>query len=138
MRFTRFGQDLYAVGCSERAAIVAGVKVVRIKSIAFAISALFAGFAGLLFLSQTGYSSPAMANSYLLPAIVGVVVGGTAISGGVGSVGAAIIGSLIAVMVRLGTVMVGLSPAYQQILFGLMVLISVSLTIDRAKIGIIK
>ncbi|WP_216332447.1 ABC transporter permease [Rhizobium sp. X9] len=138
MRFTRLGRDLFAVGSSERAALVAGVKVGRVKAIAFAISSVFAAVAGLMFVSQTGYSSPAMANNYLLPAIVGVVVGGNAVSGGVGGVGCALIGGLIAVMVRLGTVMLGLNPAYQNILFGVMVVVSVALTIDREKIGIIK
>ncbi|ACP21899.1 ribose ABC transporter, permease protein (plasmid) [Sinorhizobium fredii NGR234] len=138
LRFTRLGRDLFAVGSSERAALVAGVKVGPVKAIAFALSSFFAAGAGLMFLSQTGYSSPAMANNYLLPAIVGVVVGGNAISGGVGGVGCALIGGLIAVMVRLGTVMLGLNPAFQNILFGIMVLVSVALTIDREKIGIIK
>ncbi|MBY4592607.1 ABC transporter permease [Rhizobium redzepovicii] len=138
LRFTRLGRDLFAVGCSERAALVAGVKVGRVKAIAFALSSFFAAGAGLMFLSQTGYSSPAMANNYLLPAIVGVVVGGNAISGGVGGIGCVLIGGLIAVMVRLGTVMLGLNPAFQNILFGIMVLVSVALTIDREKIGIIK
>lgn len=138
MRFTRLGRDLFAVGCSERAALVAGVRIGRLKAIAFALSSFFAAGAGLLFLSQTGYSSPAMANNYLLPAIVGVVVGGNAISGGVGGIACALVGGLIAVMVRLGTVMLGLNPAFQNILFGVMVLVSVALTIDRQKIGIIK
>lgn len=137
-RYTRLGRDLYAVGASERAALVAGVKVVRVKMLAFAISAVCASLAGLLLLAQTMYSSPAMANNYLLTAIVGVVVGGTAISGGIGGVGCAILGGLIAVVVRIGTVIVGLNPAYQNIVFGVVVLVAVALTIDRQKIGIIK
>ncbi len=137
-RFTRLGRDLYAVGASERAALIAGVKIVRVKMLAFAISAVCASLAGLLLLAQTMYSSPAMANNYLLTAIVGVVVGGTAISGGIGGVGCAILGGLIAVVVRIGTVIVGLNPAYQNIVFGVVILVAVALTIDRQKIGIIK
>jgi len=138
VRYTRLGRDLYAVGASERAALIAGVNVMRVKMLAFSISAVCAALAGLLLLAQTTYSSPAMANSYLLTAIVGVVVGGTAISGGIGGVGCAILGALIAVVVRIGTVIVGLNPAYQNIVFGVVILVAVAATIDRQKIGVIK
>lgn len=136
--YTRLGRDLYAIGSSERAALIAGVKIVRVKMIAFAISSICASIAGLLLLAQTRYSSPAMANTYLLPVIVGAVVGGTAISGGIGGIGSALIGGTIAAVVRVGTVMVGLNPAFQNIAFGLVILVAVALTIDREKIGIIK
>lgn len=137
-RFTRLGRDIYAVGASERAALLSGVKVTRVKMIAFAISAICAAMAGLLLLSQTMYSSPAMANNFLLPTIVGVVVGGTSISGGMGGIGCALAGGLIAVTVRIGTVIVGLNPAYQNVVFGTVIIIAVASTIDRQKIGVIK
>ncbi|TGS71688.1 ABC transporter permease [Mesorhizobium sp. M3A.F.Ca.ET.201.01.1.1] len=137
-RFTRLGREIFAVGASERAALLSGVKTVRVKVSAFAISAICASVAGLLLLGQTGYSSPAMANNYLLPAVVGVVVGGTAISGGIGGIGCALIGGLIAGLVRIGTVIVGLNPAYQNIVFGVVIVIAVAITIDREKIGIVK
>jgi len=137
-RYTRLGRDVYAIGASERAALLSGVRTVRVRAVAFAISAACAAMAGLLLLSQTFYSSPAMANNFLLPAIVGVVVGGTAISGGVGGIMAAFFGGLIAVAVRVGTVIVGLEPAHQMIVFGLVILAAVSLTTDREKIGIVK
>lgn len=137
-RFTRLGRDIYATGASERAALLSGVRVRRVKMIVFAISAASAAMAGLILLSQTMYSSPAMANNFLLPTIVGVVVGGTAISGGTGGIGCALIGGLIASTVRVGTVILGLNPATQNIAFGLVILIAVAVTIDRSKIGIIK
>ncbi|MER9215963.1 ABC transporter permease [Mesorhizobium sp. M0663] len=137
-RFTRLGREIFAVGASERAALLSGVKTLRVKVLAFAISAICASVAGLLLLGQTGYSSPAMANNYLLPAIVGVVVGGTAISGGIGGIACALVGGLIAGLVRIGTVIVGLNPAYQNIVFGVVIVIAVAITIDREKIGIIK
>ncbi|CUX65248.1 Ribose ABC transporter, permease protein [Agrobacterium tumefaciens str. Kerr 14] len=138
MRYTRLGRDIYAVGSAERAAYLSGVRTTRVRVIVFAISGVCAALAGLLLLSQTSYSSPAMANNYLLPAIVGVVVGGVSISGGVGGIGSALIGGMIAVGVRLGTVIIGLNPAYQNIVFGIVILVAVALTIDREKIGIIK
>lgn len=137
-RFTRLGRDIYAIGSSERAAFLSGVRTLTVRVIIFAISSVCAALAGLLLLSQTSYSSPAMANNYLLPTIVGVVVGGTAISGGVGGILPSLIGGMIAVAVRLGTVLVGLDPAYQNIVFGVVIIVAVSLTIDREKIGIIK
>ena len=137
-RVTRMGRHIYAIGASERAAKMAGVRTERVKLIVFAISSICAAIGGLLLLSQTLYSSPAMANNYILPAIVGVVVGGTAISGGVGGIACALVGGLIAAVVRVGTVVVGLNPAFQDIVFGVVVLAAVALTIDRGKLGTIK
>jgi len=138
IRYTRFGRDLYALGSGERTAIMSGVDTVRIRCLVFALSALCAGIGGVLLSSITGFSSPGIAGNLLLLSIVGVVLGGTAISGGVGGIGAALVGGVITAWLRVITVMVGISPTTQNIVFGVMALIAVMLTTDRAKIGIVK
>ena len=138
IRYTRFGRDLYALGSGERTAIMSGVDTVRIRCLVFALSALCAGIGGVLLSSITGFSSPGIAGNLLLLSIVGVVLGGTAISGGVGGIGAALVGGVITAWLRVVTVMVGISPTTQNIVFGVMALIAVMLTTDRAKIGIVK
>ncbi len=138
MRWSRLGRDIYAVGASERAALVGGVDVILLKTGLFAASAVSGALAGLLLLAGTEYSSPGMANNYLLPVVVAVIIGGTSISGGVGSIVGALIGGLIVTGLRMGIVLAGFNPAFQSILFGLVVLAIVTATLDRNKIEVIK
>ncbi|HTJ91940.1 MAG TPA: ABC transporter permease [Pararobbsia sp.] len=138
LRYTRLGRDLYAIGSGERTAIMSGVNTIRVRCIVFALSAFCAGIGGVLLSSITGFSSPTIAGNLLLLSIVGVVLGGTAISGGVGGLGAALVGGAITAWLRVITVMVGVAPTTQNIVFGVMALIAVMLTTDRAKIGIVK
>jgi ribose transport system permease protein len=138
MRMTRFGRDIYAVGASERTAILSGVRTLRVRTLAFAISGAASALGGLLLLAQTSFSSPSFTGNLLLLAIVGVVIGGTAISGGVGGLSAGVIGGLIAAWLRVFTVVIGINPAAQGMVFGIMAIFAVALTTDREKIGVIK
>lgn len=138
MRLLPIGRRIYAVGAGERAALLSGVGTVKVRVFVFAMSGACAGLAALLLVAQTQFAGPDVADNLLLPAIAAVVVGGTAISGGVGGLAAALIGGLIVTVVRVGTVIVGLDPAVQNVVFGVGVIIAVALTTDRAKIGVIK
>lgn len=138
LRFTAFGRDVYAFGQSELASYISGVRRDLVRSIAFAISSACAALGGLMMLSQTLFANATVANGLLLPALVGVVVGGTAISGGIGGVVTSLIGGLIAVLIRVGTTISGLPPASQDVAFGIVILIAVALTTDRSKMGIVK
>lgn len=138
MRYLRLGRDIYALGTGERAAIMSAVNVVAVRTVIFAISAGCAAVAGLFLISITTFSSPTLAGNLLLLSIVGVVLGGTAISGGVGGLLPAVIGGLITSWLRIVTVIIGVQPTAQNIVFGLTALIAVALTTDRSKLGIIK
>ena len=135
---TSLGRRIYATGAGEAAAALCGVRVDRVRIIVFALSGACAALAAMLLVAQTGFSAPTLADNLLLPTITGVVVGGTAISGGVGSLWSALVGGLTVAAVRLGTVVLGFGPALQAILFGAGILVAVALTTDRRKIGIIK
>jgi ribose transport system permease protein len=138
MRFTRFGRDVFACGAMERTAAMSGVKTVLVRMFVFAISAGCAALGGMILLSMTMFSSPTLAGNILLLSIVGVVLGGTAISGGVGGLVSGVIGGLITAWLRVITVVLGLPPTTQYIVFGIVALIAVALTTDRSKIGVIK
>jgi ribose transport system permease protein len=138
MRYTRYGRDLYALGSGERTALMSGVNVLRVRCVTFALSSFCAAVGGVLLSSMTGFSSPTIAGNLLLLSIVGVVLGGTAISGGVGGLTAGLVGGLITAWLRVVTVVVGVAPTTQNIVFGVMALIAVTLTTDRSKIGIVK
>jgi len=138
LRYLRIGRDIYALGTGERAAIMSAVNVVAVRTFIFAISAGCAAVAGLFLISITTFSSPTLAGNLLLLSIVGVVLGGTAISGGVGGLFPAVVGGLLTAWLRIVTVIIGVQPTAQNIVFGLTALIAVALTTDRSKLGIIK
>jgi ribose transport system permease protein len=120
-----------------RPAYVSGVRRDLVWSFAFAVSSACASVGGLMLISQTLFAKRTAANGMLLPAIVSLVVGGTAISGGVGGVTASMVGGLFAILIRVGAIS-GLPPASQDVAFGIVILIAVALTTDRAKIGIVR
>jgi ribose transport system permease protein len=138
LRYTRFGRYTVAVGAGEPAALAAGVNVDRTKIIGFAISGTLAALAGVILAARLSSGSPSLANQLLLPAIAAVIVGGTAITGGLGSVGRTAIGALIISVVRIGMTFVGVNIFAENIVFGAMLIIAVAITIDRSKIAIIK
>lgn len=138
LRYLRLGRDIYALGTGERAALMSAVNVVAVRTIIFAVSAGCASVAGLFLISITTFSSPTLAGNLLLLSIVGVVLGGTAISGGVGGLLPGVVGGLITSWLRILTVIIGVQPTAQNIVFGLTALIAVALTTDRSKLGIIK
>lgn len=138
LRFTNLGRNIYAFGANEIAVYISGVRRDLVRSFAFAASAGCAALGGVMMISQTMFASATVAGSLLLPTLVGVIVGGTAISGGVGGVMSSLIGGLIAILIRVGVTISGLPPESQDVAFGITILIAVALTTDRAKIGLVK
>ena len=138
LKFTNLGRNIYAFGANEIAVYISGVRRDLVRSFAFAASAGCAALGGVMMISQTMFASATVAGSLLLPALVGVIVGGTAISGGVGGVLYSLIGGLIAILIRVGVTISGLPPESHDVAFGITILIAVALTTDRAKIGLVK
>jgi ribose transport system permease protein len=137
-RRTRFGRYSEAIGAGEAASYASGVKVDRQKVIAFTLSSAFAAFAGVILAGRLMSGSPTLANEQLLPAIAAVVVGGTAITGGVGNIWRTLVGALIIGVIRAGMTFVGVNIFAQQIVFGAVLIAAVAITIDRTKIPIVK
>ncbi len=135
---TPFGRLVRGIGAQERAVIASGIDVDRIKIAAYTLSGTMAGVAGVVMAARLGSGSPTLANEFLLPAIACIVVGGTAITGGVGSIWRTFVGALIVQVVRIGMTYVGVSVFAQQIVFGFILVISVAVTMDRAKVLVIK
>jgi ribose transport system permease protein len=135
---TRFGRYSAAIGAGEPAAYASGVKVSRQKVIAFVLSGGFAALAGVVLAGRLASGSPTLAAELLLPSIAAVVVGGTAITGGVGSIWRTLVGALIISVVRIGMTFLGVNIFAQNIVFGLVLIAAVAITIDRSKIPIVK
>lgn len=135
---TRFGRYSAAIGAGEPAAYASGVKVGRQKIFAFVLSAAFAALAGVVLAGRLASGSPTLAAELLLPSIAAVVVGGTAITGGVGSIWRTLVGALIISVVRIGMTFLGVNIFAQNIVFGAVLIGAVAITIDRTKIPIVK
>lgn len=138
LQLTPFGRLVRGIGAQERAVIASGIDVDRTKIAAFTLSGTMAGIAGIVMAARLGSGSPTLANEFLLPAIACIVVGGTAITGGVGSIWRTFVGALIVQVVRIGMTFMGVSVFAQQIVFGLILVAAVAITMDRAKVLVIK
>jgi ribose transport system permease protein len=137
-RYTRVGRYMYAIGGGEDLAALSGVRVDRYKVIIFTLAGLFAGMGALVRSAQLGMAQPAIGAGMLFTAITGVVVGGTALSGGEGGVANTLVGVLIVTVLHNGMILLGVNPYIQQAIQGLIIVIAVALTINRARIKIMK
>ena len=135
---TQFGRYSAAIGAGEPAAYASGIKVGRQKIFAFVLSSGFAALAGVILAGRLASGSPTLAAELLLPSIAAVVVGGTAITGGAGSIWRTLVGSLIISVVRIGMTFLGVNIFAQNIVFGVVLIAAVAITIDRSKIPIVK
>ncbi len=137
-RRTTLGRSLKAVGAGELAAIASGINVARYKILAFAISGALAAVAGLMFSIKLSGGAPTIANGFLLPAIVSVLVGGTPLTGGVGGVLNTVIGTLIVAVIRASMLYLEINATQQQMVFGIVLIGAIALTIDRSKLRTVK
>ena len=137
-RYTMFGRNCQAIGAGEPASYASGVKVDLHKIVSFALSGVFAGLAGVVLAGRLTSGSPTLAAELLLPAIAAVIVGGTAITGGVGSTWHTLIGALIVTVIRTGMTFLGVDIFAQNIVFGAILIVAIATTIDRSKIPIVK
>jgi ribose transport system permease protein len=138
LRFTPLGRYIYAIGVGEAATWLSGVPVDRYKVLAFGLAGTCAGLAGIVLAAQLYAGGPDIARNLLLPAVAAVIVGGTAITGGVGGVMRTFVGSLIIIVARIGMDAAGVDVYAQQLVYGAIVILAVTLTIDRSKVLVIK
>jgi ribose/xylose/arabinose/galactoside ABC-type transport system permease subunit len=119
LRYTRFGRHVYAVGDSEEAARLMGLKVDRVVIATYALSGALAGVAGVVLAARLGSGQAVAGTGWELDAIAAVVVGGTLLSGGEGGAGATLVGVLLlAVIFNLFNLEGTISPWWQWVLRG--------------------
>jgi ribose transport system permease protein len=128
-RETRFGAHVHAVGDSANAARAAGIRVLRLRFAVMLLSGVLAALAGLLYAGRLNGARYTLGESDLLTVIAAVIVGGTKLNGGVGSIAGALIGSLLMGMLNNGLILMGFQPSDQMIARGLIILIAVALTL---------
>jgi ribose transport system permease protein len=130
---TRFGRGLYAVGGNVRAATVSGLPVASITRGAYLWCGALAGVAGVLLTSRLNAATPDAGVGYELDAIAAVVIGGASLSGGRGTIAGTVLGCLLIGVLNVGLVLLDVSPYWQQVIKGLVILAAVAL--DRATSG---
>lgn len=131
LRNFRVGRYLYAVGGNEHAARAAGLSVGRIKVFAYTVSGALAGLAGVLLAARIQTGQPNAGVAYELDAIAAAVIGGTSLSGGVGSVGGTVLGALLMGTINNGLDLLNVSSYYQQIVKGIIIVAAVWLDKNR-------
>jgi ribose transport system permease protein len=135
---TRLGRYMYALGGGEELAALSGIPVRAVRVAAFTLAGTFYALGGVLAAAQLGLGNAQIGNGRLFTTITAVVVGGTALSGGQGSVLQTFVGVLIVVVLANGMVLMGIPPSVQQAVQGLLIIAAVALSIDRARMRIVK
>ena len=130
---TKIGRYTFAIGSNEEAVRLSGVNVTFWKAIPYVISGLCAGFAGIAYAATYTTIMPGAGQGFELDAIAGVVIGGTSLSGGVGSVFGTTIGVFIMSILRVGLPSMNLQPHYQRLMTGIVVIIAVLMDISQQK-----
>jgi ribose transport system permease protein len=124
---TRFGRHTYAIGSNPEAARRVGINVDRHLIKVYALSGLLAGVAGVLSLARFSTTTIASHSTDNLSAIAAVVLGGTSLFGGVGTVAGSVIGVLIPAVLKNGFVIIGVEPFWQSVAVGAVLIIAVYL-----------
>jgi len=135
---TQFGRYIYAIGGDEVLARQAGVRVRVVKVAVFAIAGAIYGLASLLWACRLGIATSRMGLDILFPTITAVVVGGVALTGGIGGAKNAALGALIVTALDIGLIQMHVNPYVQDAVTGIVLIIAVALTLDRKKLGFIK
>jgi len=127
LNYTRFGRYVYAIGGNEQAAVVSGLNVGLIRVGVFTFAGLLSGLAGLVLSSRIGSGQPGLAVGMELDAIAAAVIGGTSLSGGIGTIWGAIVGALIIGVLSNGLNLLGVDAYWQTIVRGLVIVVAVIL-----------
>lgn len=126
---TKFGRYMYIMGGNEETAVLSGIKVDKMKIWIYMIAGMAASLSGIILASRLGSGSPNVGVGYELDAITATIVGGTSLSGGVGTIVGTMAGALIIGVINNGVNILGISPYMQWVVKGAVILIAV--IVDR-------
>jgi ribose transport system permease protein len=129
LKRTPFGRNLYAIGGNERAAMLSGLSVDRIKRRVYMLGGGLAAVGGLLLAARLDAADPKVGIGFELDSIAAVVIGGTSLSGGRGSIWGTVLGCLTIGVLNTGLVMLGISPNWQLVVKGMVIITAVA--VDR-------
>ncbi|KFC72723.1 putative sugar ABC transporter, permease protein ribose ABC transporter rbsC-like protein [Bosea sp. LC85] len=136
LRCTAFGLGVYAIGANERAAMLVGLPVARIRCLLYGFSGLFAGLAGVCVIGYTGSSFISVGDQYVLTSIIAVVIGGTSLAGGAGGYLGTVLGALALVLLQSVLTTLQLETYGRQMIFGLTLLVLMLLYGRQARLRV--
>jgi methyl-galactoside transport system permease protein len=131
LNWTRFGKNIYAIGGNPDAARVSGVDVKKNLILVYVLGGLMYGLAGVLLAARSGGATNNYGLMYELDAIAAAVIGGVSTAGGVGTVTGMLTGVLIFQVLDNGLVVLGVSPYWQQIIKGAIIIAAVAIDIRK-------
>jgi ribose transport system permease protein len=130
---TKLGKYTFALGSNEEAARLSGIKTEKWKTLVYIVNGIFCGFAGIFYAATFTTVIPGQGAGLELQGIAAVVIGGTSLSGGVGSVTGTMIGVFIMAVLKSGLMAIGIPQQYQTLLIGVVVILAVLMDIYRQK-----
>jgi ribose transport system permease protein len=133
LKYTQLGRRLFAIGCNEKAAFLAGIDVTKNKLLFFAMNGFFVGMAAILLLSRVGSALPSTGVGYELQAMGAVVIGGVPINGGRGNIIGTFFGVLLIGLISNVLNILGVNPYLQEIASGTIIILSLGISTLRTK-----
>lgn len=130
---TRLGKYTYAIGSNAEATRLSGINTSKWLLLIYILNGLFCGFAAIFYAAVFTTIIPASGSGQEMQAIAGVVIGGTSLSGGIGTLGGTLIGVLIMAVLKTGLMIIGTPQQWQLFFTGLMVILAVLLDMYRRK-----
>jgi ribose transport system permease protein len=131
LQTTTFGGEVRAVGGNREAASNAGINVRRVSTIVYTLSGLSAAFAGVLMSARLGSGQPSIGVGFELQVISAVIIGGTSLFGGIGSVLGSLLGSLVLSILTTGLILLHIDPVLQDFVIGVIIVVAVG--VDRIR-----
>jgi ribose/xylose/arabinose/galactoside ABC-type transport system permease subunit len=126
------------LGSNEKMSWLSGIDVFKVRTLAFTLSGLGAGLAGIMLASNLYSGYPTLGSVYILNSIASVVIGGTAMTGGAGGVVNTLVGVLVMSVINNGMNIIGIDVYAQQSFLGILVIVAVAISFDRSKLSVIK
>ena len=130
---TRFGRYTYAIGSNEESVRLSGVNVIKWKPLVYTVCGFFCGLSAIVYAATYTTIIPGTGNGLEMNAIAAVIIGGTSMSGGIGTMSGTLIGALLMSVLKTGLMSMGLQGHFQTFFTGLVVILAVLLDIYRNK-----
>ena len=128
---SKFGRYVFAIGGNMQAARICGINVEKNLVLVYMYAGLLSAVSGILLVARTAAGNPTYGLAYELDAIASTVIGGTSLSGGIGSIPLCVVGAMIIGVLNNGMDLLGVNPYWQQIVKGIIIVVAV--VIDSRK-----
>ncbi|GAH33049.1 unnamed protein product, partial [marine sediment metagenome] len=130
---TKFGQYCIAIGGNKEAARLAGINIYRFETLTYALMGFLTAFAGIVLMGRIDSSQAIIGANMEIHTIAAVIIGGTSLFGGTGSISGSVIGAVILAVIANGLILAGVSFFWQQVVTGLIIILAVALGIFRER-----